>query len=531
MKKILICIVILCLGFTSFAQKGKIKVPKPPVKITKEQMYEDYDQFLKIIETYNAQWEIRKKHTGYDMLSVLQERRNKIEEIKGYWEFINFMDNSLDFIIDVHAARRPVFYDIPHPRYAPGQSFYDSTHISAISSGLEQYLDHKTANIRYKDYLRLIAAKYIDGYYYMMAHFLFKNADTGDSISFQNARIIAYDHQPIDIFVKNSIGDFFPYTVRWDFNNHKYYTTKLFISFNKTLKVEGDDGQFYEFIPNHYKTQIQGPTTKGHKNSPQNNDLYEKWDPQRISYLPEQKILYIYTEMMNGQEDYNLIDSIKVIGKGKQIDKIVIDVRGNQGGGDGFWCNMLSAIIKDTIYYQDRVALNYNDEVRAYFISEFPVEMTKEFTMMEFPFLDNKKMLVREPISNIDPDTNSLQFDGPIYLFQDEQTYSSGHSFTSLARQVPQLISMGVSTGMMAGFGFNPWGFQLKNSRFTFKFEPAIDLSMADKWEDSFQCIPEIEVIPSLEEWNTYSTYRNITPLHDFLLHYDYLFKKVLELE
>lgn len=304
----------------------------------------------------------------------------------------------------------------------------------------------------------------------------------------------------------------------------------MFISLNKTLKVEGDDGKFYEFVPNHYGVKVQTFHQEEYRKNPQSYlNLYEKWDFQRISYLPEQKILYIYTKMMSGQEGYNLIDSIKSIGKGKQIEKIVIDVRGNQGGGDDFWSAMLSAIIKDTLHFQDRVALNYNDEVRAYFNAEFPVEMTKEFKMMEIPVLDNKKMLVREPLCQIDPDTNSLQFDGPIYLFQDEETYSSGHSFTSLARQIPQLVSMGVSTGMMAGFGFNPWGFQLKNSRFTFKFEPAIDLSMADKWEDTFQCIPEIEVIPTLEEWNIYKLYRDITPLNEFLTKYDYLFKKVLE--
>ena len=530
MKKTITIILILCLSISLFAQKEKIKVPKPPVKITKEQMYEDYDQFLKIIETYNSQWEIRKKYTGYDMLSTLKERRNKIETIENYWEFINFMDKSLNFIIDVHADQRPIFYDIPHPRYAPGQSFYDSTYIAEIATGFEQYLNFKGSKISYKDYLQTIGAKYLDGNYYMSSYYIFKNHKTGDSICFQNARIIAYDHQPIDLFIKNSIGDMSPYSVRWDFKNNKYYTSMMFISLNKTLKVEGDDGKFYEFVPNHYGVKVQTFHQEEYRKNPQSYlNLYEKWDFQRISYLPEQKILYIYTKMMSGQEGYNLIDSIKSIGKGKQIEKIVIDVRGNQGGGDDFWSAMLSAIIKDTLHFQDRVALNYNDEVRAYFNAEFPVEMTKEFKMMEIPVLDNKKMLVREPLCQIDPDTNSLQYDGPIYLFQDEETYSSGHSFTSLARQIPQLVSMGVSTGMMAGFGFNPWGFQLKNSRFTFKFEPAIDLSMADKWEDTFQCIPEIEVIPTLEEWNIYKLYRDITPLNEFLTKYDYLFKKVLE--
>jgi hypothetical protein len=90
---------------------------------------------------------------------------------------------------------------------------------------------------------------------------------------------------------------------------------------------------------------------------------------------------------------------------------------------------------------------------------------------------------------------------------------------------------MGMSTGHMAGFGFNPWGFQLKHSKYTFSFEPAIDLSKAEKWEDTFQCVPEIEVIPSIEELENYRSYRSIMELEEFLLTYDYLFKKVLEMK
>jgi len=532
MRKYIILIIAVCFCLPMTAQKSKQKVPNPPVKITQQQMYEDFDQFLYIIKTYNAQWEIRKEHTGYDMLAVLKQRREKIAKIKNYWEFIDFMDVSLDYILDVHAKRREDYYDVPNPRYAPGQSFYDSAYISDISTGLETYLSQSKSNTPYKDLLQTIAAQYLDGHYYMMAHFIFINAHTKDTICFQNARIIAYDYKPIDLYAKSQIGSLAPHEIRWDFDKQKYYVNRLFVSFNKTLKVEDETGTVYEFIPNRYGIQMQKSANKEFRENMENfYAMYKKWEPQRVAYLPEQRILYIYTQMMSWQEDYNLIDSIKKEGRGKPIDKIVIDVRGNQGGGDGFWIDMLSAIIKDTLFFEDNVALNYNDEVKAYFSAEFPPEMTKEFVMKEIPFLDNKKMLVHNGKDYIEPDSNSLQFAGKIYLFQDRETYSSGHSFTSLARQVPQLVSMGLSSGQMAGFGFNPWGFQLKHSKYTFRFESAIDLSKAEKWEDTFQCIPEIEVIPTIKELEDYHIYRCIMELDKFLLTHDYLFKKVLEMK
>ena len=46
-------------------------------------MYEDFDQFLHIIETYNAQWNIRKGITGYDMLTAIEQRREQISKTIG----------------------------------------------------------------------------------------------------------------------------------------------------------------------------------------------------------------------------------------------------------------------------------------------------------------------------------------------------------------------------------------------------------------------------------------------------------------
>jgi hypothetical protein len=538
MKKIIFVALAVYLLLPLMAQKSTRKVPKPPFKINRQQMYEDFDQFVHIIKIYNAQWEIRKEHTGYDILAALEERRQKIVDIKNYWDFIDFMDVSLDYVLDVHARRRQIFYNVPSPRYAPGQSFYDSAGIEAISTGVNLYLQNRNQITvkTYKNFRQCISNCYINGHYYITDYNLFKNAHTGDSIYFHNARVIACDHQPIDLYVKKLIGKNPPYWIRWDFHKQKYYTSKLCVSYNKTLKIEDETGNIYEFIPNQFGIQIgSSEDFKGNvelMSQQQEQSLpWKERAPQGISYLPEQKILYIYTRMMRRQEDYNLIDSIKKEGRAKSIEKVVIDVRGNQGGGDGFWMSMLSSIIKDTLYFEDKVALNCNDEVKAYFSAEFPPEMTQEFVIKEIPLLGNKKMLVHEGKSSIDPDSNSLNFEGQIYIFQDQETYSSGHSFTSIARQIPQLVSMGMPTGNMAGFGFNPWGFQLKNSRYTFCFEPAIDLSKAEKWEDIFQDIPEIEVIPTLQEHNDYTKYIGIAELNEFLLSYDYLFKKVLEIE
>lgn len=531
-KIILIVISLLSISIFGYAQSKPKRLPHPPVRLSKQQMYEDYDQFVNIIKTYNAQWEIRKVNTDYDLMAILQKRRNMIDSIQDYWEFINFLDNSLFYLLDNHAGRTYRYYQVKESRFAPGQKFYKSKRISRISDGLEKYVQLKGATDTVSPFYHSTASCYLQGEYYMLNSFVFVKRDRSDSICFRNARVIACDNMPVDEYVNNKmIGFLSPLHIRWDFDRKKYYTDQLLIDYAKPLRIEDESGIIYDFIPDHYSIKSETTSDKyvaAHIHEISQN--YKKRELQFVRYFENKNILYIYLEMMHYQKDYNVIDSIKKIGRGKPIEKIIIDVRGNKGGGDGFWMDLLSAIVNDTIEFYNKVALNANKQTISFFKSQYPKEMVDEFEYLKIPFLGNKEMFIHTQPNTIDPDEESLGFSGPIYILQNERTFSSGHSFSSFAQHSDQLISVGVPTGNMVGFGFNPWHFQLNNSLFTFHFETAIDLSNSNKWEDTFQCVPEIVVWPTVEEIVAFKSYRYLLDIETFLFTKDYLFKKVLDM-
>lgn len=533
MKKKIIAILLLSISIFGYAQSKLERLPRPPVRLSKQQMYDDYDQFVNIIKTYNAQWEIRKVNTDYDLIDILQKRRNMIDSIQNYWEYVNFLDNSLLYLLDNHVGRTHCYYKVKESRFAPGQNFYKSKRISKISDGLEKYVQIKGATDTLSPWYYSTASNYIQGEYYMLNSSVFIKRDRSDSICFRNARVIACDNMPVDEYVnKKMIGFLSPLHIRWDFDRKKYYTDQLLIDYSKSLRIEDESGTVYDFIPDHYSIKIE--TASDHYVADHIYEHYQNYKHRYLQfarYFEKEKILYVYLEMMRHQKEYNVIDTIRLIAKGKPLEKIVIDVRGNMGGGDGFWMDLLSAIVKDTLIVRDKIALNANDPTIHFFKSEYPPEMVDEFEYMDVPFLNNKKMYVHTQFGTIDPDTNSLGFDGPIYILQNEKTFSSGHSFSSFAKHVEQLISVGIPTGDMVGFGFNPWHFQLDNSLYTFHFEPAVDLSGAERWEDTFQCTPEIVVWPTVEELVNYKSYRYLMDIKDFLFTKDYLFQKVLELD
>lgn len=526
MKRTIILLFTCLFSFTLFAQQPDSK-KQIRFHISKEQMYEDFDEFVSIFQIYNAQWAIRAEITGYNILEELQKKRNDISNIRGYWQFIDFMYGNLYTLLDDHSSMREIYYNPPHPRYAPGQSFYDSVGIQSIALGLDKYYKKKMAKFNYDDMLFGLNTKYIDGQYYMAMKWTLINPKTKDTVVLQNARIIAFDYQPIDQYVRNHlVGEVPTHLIGWDFHFHKYYAHNLMLPLSKTLKVENEDGKFIELIPNDYSVKLFDIVDKTL------NDEYKYYKSKEkefkrdiiVDYFPSNKVLYIYLHQMSEQEGFNLQDSIRHKACNNEISKIIIDVRDNVGGGDGFWYELLSFIIKDTISIKDQVALNWNPQVAAYLNAEFPPQMSRQFKVIDVPFLSNRQMLVRCNQMDIEPDSLSIGFDGPIYILQDEKTYSAAHSFASIAKQVDQLTSVGTGSGNMVGFGLNPWGFKLKHSKFAFQFEPAVDLSAASTIEDTYQCSPEIEIVPTLKEINTYEDWKWKIPLEEFLFTKDYLF-------
>jgi len=72
MKRTIIVLFTCLFSFTLFAQHPDSK-KRIRFHISKEQMYEDFDEFVSIFQTYNAQWAIRAEVTGYNILEELQK--------------------------------------------------------------------------------------------------------------------------------------------------------------------------------------------------------------------------------------------------------------------------------------------------------------------------------------------------------------------------------------------------------------------------------------------------------------------------
>ncbi len=502
--------------------------------ISKAEMYEDFDQFVEIIKTYNAQIEARKLLTGYDMVAEIQKERAMINQIEYWWDFYKLMRRCLYKTLDVHARLCTQYYQVPERRYAPGQSFYDSAGVTCFSQLISsQYKEFKKKidSISYMDEF-LSMNFYLNGKYYEYGTYKFIHKRTKDTLELINFEIVECKGEPVEEWFEHEmLGYLDGANVSWYFREKKYFGK--WINIPKIFKARDmSDGREY-LIKDSFNLHMNGHP---YAEIPKKIEKHQESSQDRaVRYFKKGHVLYIYTKFMFDPENH-VADSIKLVGRNKRIDKVVIDVRGNRGGGDQMWYNMLSAIVKDTLKWDYRLCLNDNEQVRNFMRSEYPhINLDSEYRSVSYPLLGGKRVLMPvDTVNIIEPDSNSLGYTGKIYLLQDAKTYSSGHSLTSIARMIPQLVSVGMPTGNLAGLGFNPWLFQLKNSKFTFSIETGIDLSGVKTLEDIFQDRPEIEVYPTFDEYiQYYHSYNYYFDTHDkdFLYNYDYLFKYIMNLK
>lgn len=89
-------IFFLALSFSCFAQ-----LQNPFEKLSKKQMYQDFDQLIQIIQDGNPQLLVRHKVTGLDQLEKMRAMRSQIDTITDNDSFNDLLNHTLDWVMDV----------------------------------------------------------------------------------------------------------------------------------------------------------------------------------------------------------------------------------------------------------------------------------------------------------------------------------------------------------------------------------------------------------------------------------------------
>lgn len=239
--------------------------------------------------------------------------------------------------------------------------------------------------------------------------------------------------------------------------------------------------------------------------------------------LIEDKIGYIYIPQMNSanksiKNDMKRINSY--LGKIQDYQSLVIDIRGNTGGTDEYWMDLVSLLTDKNYNCRGyRLFRNNSDVINKYTktrdvklneINKLPTELVanapKEATSMFTHFEYNKEVVEGK---------SKIPFKGKIYLLVDNMVFSGAESFTIFCKEQNFATIIGCKTSG-DGYAYDPVLFKLENSGLIVRMASTMYLT------DSGICDEEDKVTPDIYVGNTI---KNKIPRLDDCI------KKVLELE
>ncbi len=465
---------------------------------------------VSIIEQCNGQLPIRKAVTGIDQLGNVRSLRANIDTVSSYDSFIRLLNKSLSLLYDIHACQAVDFY--------PECDNLDN--IDTVNMAKKPA--PKVPKTR-KDMILLGNPLYINQEYYLPYIYTFITRDS-DTVVFQHSKILAYNGIPFSQYVRENLDKSHFSGTFWDYDKKEYGSNYFTVPYYGELTLEENGEQKTVDLDKIYGTILTSPDLKDSDISKLDGALPDN----QVKYFAKDSVLYIYLGRMLG--DDRVCSEIKRM-KSNPISKVVIDVRENVGGSDNYWFNVLKSIVADTLWYGPELAFKNSRMIRKSHNFEGGDGYLQNMTPRTFAWLPDEEYLILQYVQPLVPDSNSLRYNGSIYILQNRFVYSSGHSLSSFAAVNEQLVSVGQPTGLLAGCGINPMLFQLKHSKFTFRLETAIDVTNAQTPLDVYQDFPEMLVEIPAQDQLDYFKYQNYDRQSEtFLYKYDFLFKHVLKL-
>lgn len=515
-------IIALCLLMACASPKRQITHPDLPV-LSYQQMLEDHDTLVSYIKQTSPIIYYNKEVRGIDFAAHAKNLRKQIGQETTTKEFIQIVEKTLNVAQDGHTSRLGTWsLDIMKKHWIPSGFI---KHIdSASTENSYKYDNYFNNEITTKLNLNLI---YTSGEYYNLLPFKYKGKNYPASM-----KLISCNGTDIHQYISNLTELVSP--LRWDRANNKVYH-ESFYSHSDNYKNGNLKLVFLDRQNKKYKLSITKKDTVSF-------DQKKNWkygynsdtDPLITHYFKEQGIFYAKFPMMVEELGDSTRLRLASIIHSNKVKAVVIDIRGNGGGSDNTYGNLLKAIVKDTLKLDIVVARNFSNYIQnQYKINRDSIQKRASHTFkVDGPTLKGTEMYYIKQVFNfVVPDSITLPFEGKIYVLQDRYIYSSASNLSSLAKKSEQLISIGQTPDLLGGLQADPIVMILPNSKAIFRVEPQIDLTGIKEVGDMFQNNVEHPVLYSIEHLYLRSTTKEDVFGKEFLLNHDPMFKKVMELE
>lgn len=455
------------------------------VMLTRSQMYEDFDVLTNNIKAISPHVHIKKALWKYDALQKIAEIRTEIDTARSNASFELIVNRALNACQDYHTGLmdRPVSLQQLYSRF----HFY-------------------------------VPLAYVDGKY-----ILTRGIIANGRIIPAGASVKAINSRKPDGFVKDLTGEL---VMRFDLKQKKFYAENFWEN-QRTVRDGFIDITFEdpakEVVPVHFDTQKRLTFARPNRDTIRN----------QVDYWPAYKVLYIKLFRMDNALIPFFQRKIAAYRDGRRpVDKVILDLRDNGGGNDIVWQTVYQALLDKPVSYPLVLA---GPDPHA-----LPTAYLADHAILPDSVIRDKRLFLKRwdfyqythQSSQLLPTDSSIQFKGKIVAIGNENIYSAGASALVISQLAvgDRFYSVGRPTGRFLGVGYSPVILQLPHSGIRYRIEPVVDATRATSLSDLMHDTFEFIVPYSAEEISRRDVFDGNTLGAYYLINFDPLTKKALEL-
>ncbi|MDR3594359.1 S41 family peptidase [Clostridium sp.] len=221
------------------------------------------------------------------------------------------------------------------------------------------------------------------------------------------------------------------------------------------------------------------------------------------------KVAYLYIHSFLDQyvdEDMKIVKSY--FESIKNSKALIIDIRGNGGGTETFWIDMVQMLINKPMEYKFYMAFKGGE-----FSEQFLKDKYLFGNKVSDPIYDGLKPIVdidKENLRNLPSELksdfryyyvssyelepqNSIGFNGKIYLLIDHNNFSATNQFANFCKDTGFATLIGEKTSV-DGIGYEPEICSLPNSGYLFRFSNDMGLTLDGSCDFEHKTEPDINV-------------------------------------
>nr|WP_321231639.1 S41 family peptidase [uncultured Psychroserpens sp.] len=474
--------------------------------LTKTEMLEDFDQIVSTINDFAVHKDLNAFRLGINHEKEYTKLRNQISEETTVCDFMKILWKVTFLVQDGHCSLMPYSYLKQWGKYQKKINFKDDEAYKDMKYYDENCTYFRSTNLR-------LPLLYKDGSYYFYVDAIYKN----DTI-FKGTKVLNYSNDDIKTYIKSNYDKIWP--IKWDKQNKNPYETSFYTYGDENFQMELEYKNEKKNVFFNLKDSIVFPKKLKRTIS------FGSQPKEQVLYFKAHNILYIGMPLMDINQAKSITAKVdSVFAFNPRFSKIIIDIRGNGGGSDFSWRNVIAHLIPTKINFTTNTKYKYTEPVLNYYNKEKKRVLPESIALLGGVKYWNKD----QELKTIEPHKNSIRHKGNIYIVQDENIYSSAGNFSNFSINSDKLISVGNTTDVVGGLQTDPLFTKLNNSGAIFRVEPMLDFSDVTTIDDFSHNDVEVKINTTVEDYYIRSTYPGNIYGQDFLLKHDKLIRYVIE--